>query len=503
MHKLLISVSLITSSLIATDNFNLHTGWNNIGSSNKIDITKTFNNPNIKVVWKYDNTTKKWLAYSPDETLQNKIQTLGFSKLDITKENEAFWILTAKDINVNNEINTTSLLAGKSFYLVHKYVGDPDLEKYGWVMDYNVSFNDDASSIFIHQLDDSPDSEDVSDTTQPTTSLKIINVFNDVIETFDTEDNQTRYLVSNETDAKNLATLLNVKETKKYNNLYGKTIYGTGLADNQLEYILYGWATYSSDDKLVGYDAEENHSFNVNYELLEDDTISKTEWESDDVEYCKIVDVDLKKAYIIESCDNNLSNLGTDETIGYIFLNKDKALSFIEKENSDIPPKIQINPTSLRGNMLYHISGIVDDNRIFINGFKLNTDDNNLTKYHSNSWSFNTDMQEESNGDCNYSYNVSYNDDKTIDINGYFKCGDYDYAKENFSSKVYQYNLGGYTLPLNVIATNDGEKVIKNNYPTKDLKHILFTKGKLYCTLLWTNCWMDEDAVKEVINYLK
>jgi len=70
-----------------------------------------------------------------------------------------------------------------------------------------------------------------------------------------------------------------------------------------------------------------------------------------------------------------------------------------------------------------------------------------------------------------------------------------------------------YKIPLNnktiSIKTLESEEVFDNdglytyfkehNLPT----NITFTKGYIYCALLWDECWLDKDAMESLINNLQ
>ena len=108
MKKLIISAFAVLGLSAAT--ISLNPGWNLVGSTNSIDLSKDFNNSDIKVVWRWYNG--EWQAFSPDENIRNLIQNKGFTLFTKTNPNDGFWVLTDNNININleNKNNLTLLL---------------------------------------------------------------------------------------------------------------------------------------------------------------------------------------------------------------------------------------------------------------------------------------------------------------------------------------------------------------------------------------------------------
>ena len=116
----ILSITALLSCLNA-DTFYLNKGWNLVGISQKsgvIDIHKTFNNSNIKVVWSYKNS--KWYGFSPNKNTQTLI-TQKYEDLKEISGNRGFWIYTNDNIvidlvNLQTKIGTP-LRGGYPFYL--------------------------------------------------------------------------------------------------------------------------------------------------------------------------------------------------------------------------------------------------------------------------------------------------------------------------------------------------------------------------------------------------
>lgn len=67
----------------------------------------SFNNPHIKMVWSYDRTLDKWMAYSQDQNTKILLDTLHVESMSKIKQNEGFWVYS----DANTEQNITTLQA--------------------------------------------------------------------------------------------------------------------------------------------------------------------------------------------------------------------------------------------------------------------------------------------------------------------------------------------------------------------------------------------------------
>jgi len=88
MKKLILSA--ITALGLSATMINLNQGWNLIGSSNSVDLSKNLNNSNIKIVWRWHNG--EWQAFSPNENIKKLIEKKGFTYFTITAAYEGFWV---------------------------------------------------------------------------------------------------------------------------------------------------------------------------------------------------------------------------------------------------------------------------------------------------------------------------------------------------------------------------------------------------------------------------
>ncbi|MCH9741018.1 MAG: beta-propeller domain-containing protein [Epsilonproteobacteria bacterium] len=92
MRKILLITLLFSSILLADSVLLLKKGWQLIGSSTAIEDLSKFTTQNVEQVWHYDATAQQWLGYSPDATIQAKINDQNISKLTTLKNWHGFWV---------------------------------------------------------------------------------------------------------------------------------------------------------------------------------------------------------------------------------------------------------------------------------------------------------------------------------------------------------------------------------------------------------------------------
>ena len=99
--KRLLSIALISVGLgtfASADTFNLHQGWNLVGSSSSVDLSKDFNNSNISVVWRYENG--QWQYYASSEAIKTQIGN-KYTLFTKTSPNEGFWVYAYNPLSIN------------------------------------------------------------------------------------------------------------------------------------------------------------------------------------------------------------------------------------------------------------------------------------------------------------------------------------------------------------------------------------------------------------------
>ena len=70
-------------------------------------------------------------------------------------------------------------------------------------------------------------------------------------------------------------------------------------------------------------------------------------------------------------------------------------------------------------------------------------------------------------------------------------------GKVNDKYEVYKYNLTGKTIPARLFGNGifEDKTEIATKFPTQNF---IFTGGNMYCKVLWSECWVDEDAITQM-----
>ena len=158
----LISVGLGTFA--SADTFNLLQGWNLIGSSSSVDLSKDFNNSNISVVWRYKNG--QWQYFTSNDAIKSQIGN-KYTLFTKTSPNEGFWVYAIGNVNINigdektniqgyQNSNNNFTSTKKPFITVWKVNSDdknitiPINPNYAGDYNYTVNWGDGSISKNIH-----------------------------------------------------------------------------------------------------------------------------------------------------------------------------------------------------------------------------------------------------------------------------------------------------------------------------------------------------------------
>ena len=157
--KRLLSIAAIAAAFTfsSADTFNLNQGWNLVGvspSSGVVDIHKTFDNSNIKVVWSYHQG--QWYGYSPNSNIENLITKNGFGDFSVASGNVGFWVYATNPVNIStsaNDVNATNGYVGNylgqlwntPWYKTIQYYNGDERYKNGI-----VDLHDEEGYIYLH-----------------------------------------------------------------------------------------------------------------------------------------------------------------------------------------------------------------------------------------------------------------------------------------------------------------------------------------------------------------
>ncbi len=102
MKKIFSSLVLISiSNMYATDNIEITTGWQLVGSSYEVkDVSKVFNKSSIKVIWIFDKDTMKWKGYSPNSQIMQLLQNHNIEIFSYMPKNSGFWVFGQNPDNI-------------------------------------------------------------------------------------------------------------------------------------------------------------------------------------------------------------------------------------------------------------------------------------------------------------------------------------------------------------------------------------------------------------------
>jgi hypothetical protein len=313
----------------------------------------------------------------------------------------------------------------------------------------------------------------------------------DVIKFDDVSDGDiNQYLVSDKSEAEKLVAYLNNGNNyfskpidEKW--LVGKTIYVMGLNESATEYGFKGELLFNEAGGLLIYSYSDNKNYTGSYKINSDGSLF---WKLDvgDTDYIYIKSP--KKNYSYMELNDGKGEI-THEYWSFSKLEIENLLKMKNREFKKLNEgKKEINATTLIGKTLYKLDKNLED----ITAIKFNKD--SLTRYNTDIYNVDSLTTET----CSYNYSLTYNDNGILSING----TDCDGDKEEESSKVYEFDLSGQILS-DIQIQQTGSELINNKLRDDDIYFVSFTKGKMYCPLLWDYCWFDKDAINRIVEVIK
>jgi uncharacterized secreted protein with C-terminal beta-propeller domain len=97
MKKIILISTILLSFSMADSVLLIKKGWQLVGSSTALDDMSKFTTNNVEQVWHFDAKSQKWLGYSPDTTIQDKIKAQNISELQSLKNWHGFWLKSKKN----------------------------------------------------------------------------------------------------------------------------------------------------------------------------------------------------------------------------------------------------------------------------------------------------------------------------------------------------------------------------------------------------------------------
>jgi len=234
----------------------------------------------------------------------------------------------------------------------------------------------------------------------------------------------------------------------------------------------------------------------VPYEIVRDDILYSIWDDGEYHDYKKILYIsDGVSAVCSFSSDHELSSEELDEAAlscseidSYFVEDATKANEILEtlQSNAKLKTKTQITSFSdLQDQMFYQFNGLLG-----VEAFKIT--DNDVTWYYADNSQLDNVVNESMSADSTLNDVASFQDNKILLS---------DREGEEWTNNVYKYSLSGVTITSQEFAEetifDDGG--IAYNLPNTTFS---FTKGNMYCTMYYDECWLDQDAIVEVINQL-
>ena len=108
MKKIILLITFLFSLSMADSVLLVKKGWQLIGSSVALDNMSKFTEENVEQVWHFNAQTQKWLAYSPDTSVQTRMSDKNITTLSKLKNWHGFWLKSKKDWTITFEDETLS-----------------------------------------------------------------------------------------------------------------------------------------------------------------------------------------------------------------------------------------------------------------------------------------------------------------------------------------------------------------------------------------------------------
>ncbi len=154
MPAIILLIFMVTF-VYASETLHIKKGWQLIGVPTSLDVTKSFNNKSVEIVWGFDALNQSWSGYSNNAEKSAKI-TANYKQLTILEPFQGVWIFSKEDWQLNFSASnsfktpknrTITLQIGWNLVTIpqkivvsDKFFGDALVWKYS--QDYEWSVND-------------------------------------------------------------------------------------------------------------------------------------------------------------------------------------------------------------------------------------------------------------------------------------------------------------------------------------------------------------------------
>ena len=487
MKKFLLP-SILCSVILNAGVVSYKSGWNLKAANEDINLSATFKN-NIDAVWQYiDN---KWYVYLPNnQDLMNNLPN-GIYKLDKVHQGYGYWIKANSDITVNTKsFNPNILDKIKDFDTMKTYLKGVKL--------YTIVFDDTHETFIIDTLN-------FDDNFIKENNYTLLHIDGDDIDKFKfigVDKNRGIIVLrdytidDNNKDSRWMFLCLD----KEIRNSLIEEFHNESLLPYTLKNGNYTILDTTSDmyQEVASRDSDLNLTNNSFIVLNNWNGSKESGVFSIDNLNNNIFKTNKKTYYVklLAKIENGYVAIGmTDDETNDGFISSDEdtikkiKLRMSTSESLAKNMKWLKNLSLLEGKVFYTIDGDsiraikFDNKKLKVKYIKISNISYPL---------------EEVNFD-NYNYY------KTYDYNGsYIKIYDVDDdEKDEINRRVFSGSLENVTLDIYDITNTNVENTI--DYLLKNFNgyQMTFTKGKMFCNLLYEECYFDLDGINEILKNLK
>ncbi|MEA1918595.1 MAG: beta-propeller domain-containing protein [Campylobacterota bacterium] len=153
--RILMVLVLIFGLVYAEKSIEFKKGWQLVGVPSTSEGMSLFNTKEVEIVWSFDGETQSWKAYSPDETLEQKLIEKSIPFLSALESWQAVWVfskapwsLHVKDTTLPTEVKNNAITLYEGWNLIQipqesvvsdSFFGDAVVWKYSENQEWSVN----------------------------------------------------------------------------------------------------------------------------------------------------------------------------------------------------------------------------------------------------------------------------------------------------------------------------------------------------------------------------
>lgn len=243
MKKFLSFAMLMT--FLSADIINIHPGWQLMGSPKDLNV-KDLNLSGEKIIWIYDDFSKKWMAYSPNSDLMNKIKNLNIKTFSVIPKYKGFWIFSDDFINISiNNSETNELFDSPIYTIPLKNINLSDIANKSFIfipLNKNITFDENGHASFTFN--------NVNNEEMINISLNGGSLFIKGFKNYEGNDIVEKYKILSEN---NIGIVLgNLEKPQLIALIYKNAIPNLQDMSKEIPYKLYPNVTFNTDGSISG-----------------------------------------------------------------------------------------------------------------------------------------------------------------------------------------------------------------------------------------------------------